>query len=181
MLPDRGNALQKRVTKMRECGRSKSFSGKPFKGAAAAGAGVLRPFAWIVLALTVMNPAACEQETKDAPGCAPGIGCGGCMGKKAIRDFVYEGPDCFHAGANDCTSILLEMHNNCASEAQIGGQTIPADGTYRGFSVVKLPDGSFALGSSTLSTAPSDETVTLTGTVGAETVTITMFVTGEQC
>ena len=171
---------------MKRCIREKGFCENLSAALAAVGAAAIRTVVLMVLALTVMNPAACElDEKKDAPGCASGFRCGGCTGKKAIRDFVYEGPDCFHAGVNDCTSILLEVSNHCESEAQLGGQTIPADGIYHGFNVVKLPDGTFALepsyGSSEPSIPPNDETVSLTGTVGTETLTITMFVTGEQC
>lgn len=161
----------------------KRCSGKLVGGAGAAGTAIMKLISWIVLLLIVMNPAACE-ESKDAPGCGGGIGCGlgGCTGTRAIRDLDYRGPSCLEVGANDCTSIELEIYNRCTSEAQIGGQTIAADGRYNGFTVVKLPDGSFSLGGSPGSPdQPEDEDITLIGTVGTETVTITMFVTGDQC
>ena len=132
----------------------------------------------LALAVLLVNPAACD----DAPGCAGG--CGGCTGKKAIRDFSYEGPSCLAVTPNDCTVVQMEFRNDCSGPATIGGVEIPA-GTRQSLEPVRATGGGYTLCPEFRdcpgTTRTSDETVVLDGTVDAQAVQIRLFVTAEQC
>ena len=152
-----------------------------------------------LIAAIVLNLAmACDSTSSDEPayyegldmqpvcGVSSGGGCGdpevygGCYYPRGAAGLVVEGPACLTVNVSNCASLDMDIQNNCADAARIGGLNVAAGAVGSG-TILRDSDGNFQLIDVPDGEEPDDEVVTITGVIGAQSVAITFVVSEELC
>jgi len=148
----------------------------------------IHPVFLIIITCGLFLLTSCIINDSPAPGCVEYLliaPMGGCNGKTIITDLELEGfPECAKVTVNNCNGGVLEVINDCTETFTLSnfevapGESVsldiqPAEGD--SFDLIRIPSNFSDY------TPPEDQFIKFIGSIGDQTLTISLTKTAPLC